>query len=168
MCVLRELEEDSKIVEFAPGGSDERQYCSPGFDLPVGSLMRSVYNEYPQYHTSLDNREFISFEAIQGSVDAYCRICLALDMNVVYRNVLPFGEPQLGRRDVLPAFTPGHVYSADTERWAWAIKWVLNLADGKHDLISIAERSKIDLQLLQSAALACVASGLLVRDVSAR
>ena len=168
MYILRELGGAARIVDFAPGGSDERQYCSPGFNLPVGSLMRSMYHEYPQYHTSLDNREFISFEALQGSVDAYFRICRALDVNVVYRNLFPYGEPQLGRRQLIPAFTPGHVYAADVDQWAWAVKWVLNLADGENDLLAIAERSGLSLPMLHSAAQACLAGGLVARDDSRR
>lgn len=165
LCVLRELGDgDGKVVDFTPGGSDERQYCSPGFNLPVGSLMRSMYTTYPQYHTSLDNRAFISFEALQGSIDAYFRMCLALDGNVVYRNLLPYGEPQLGRRQVIPAFTPGHLYAADVDRWVWAVKWVLNLADGEHDLLAIAERSRLDIQVLRSAAEACLGAGILAMD----
>ena len=164
LCVLRDLGVTPQILEFTPGGSDERQYCSPGFDLPVGSLMRSMYKTYPQYHTSLDDRSFISFEALQGSIDAYHRMCLALDGNVVHRNLFPYGEPQLGRRELMPPRTPEYQFSDSTHDWVWAVKWVLNLSDGKHDLIAIAERSGLDLHLLRRAADACVSDGLLIRD----
>ena len=165
-CVLREVDlSGSRIIDFAPGGSDERQYCSPGFNLPVGTLMRSEPNRYPQYHTSLDNKEFISMEALQGSIDTSFRLCMALDGNVVYRNLIPYCEPKLGSRHVIPAFTPGHVYAPDIERWIWAVRWVLNLADGKYDLLAIAERSRLDIDLLRSAAQVCLRAGILTRDV---
>lgn len=172
-CVLRELDAagQGRIVDFVPGGSDERQYCSPGFNLPVGSLMRSGYNTYPQYHTSLDDREFISFEAIQGSIDAYLRLCLAVDVNVVYRNLIPCGEPQLARRQLLPPLMTGRAYqaySADDHRRVWAIKWLMNLADGDNDLLAIAERSGLDVGSLNEAAQACLDAGIMARDDSRR
>jgi aminopeptidase-like protein len=164
-CVLRELESPgTRVLDFVPYGSDERQYCSAGFNLPVGSLMRSMYMTYPQYHTSEDNRDFISFEALRSTIDVYFRTCLALDVNVTYRNLLPYGEPQLGKRGLLPSYTAGRAYDGDTERRAAPIKWLLNLADGDNDLLAVAERSGLDLQALHSTAQACLAAGLVVRD----
>lgn len=74
-----------QVVDFFPSGSDERQYCSPGFDLPVGSLMRSMYGRYPEYHTSLDNKSFISFSAMRESIALYLRMILAMEANRTYR-----------------------------------------------------------------------------------
>lgn len=90
------------IEDFFPTGSDERQYCSPGFNLPVGSLMRTRYGKYKEYHTSADNRDFISFEAMEHSVKTYLRIISMLEKNAVYENLLPDCEPQLGKRDLYP------------------------------------------------------------------
>ncbi len=144
--------------DFSPMGSDERQYCSPGFDLPVGSVMRSMYGTYPEYHTSDDNRDFVSFDHIQASVDACEALCLTLDQGgAVYRNLLPFGEPQLGRRGLYPDLTMGPANVGAGE----AIFWVLNLSDSQHDLLAISERSGVDLATLHDAAQRCLAAGLL-------
>ena len=87
------------LENFNPAiGSDERQYCSPGFDLPIGSLMRTMYTEYPEYHTSLDNKKFIDFSAMSESVDAYFDIVKLLELNCIWKNTVMYGEPQLGRR----------------------------------------------------------------------
>jgi len=144
--------------DFSPTGSDERQYCSPGFDLPVGSVMRSMYGTYPEYHTSDDDRDFISFDQLQASVDACEALCRALDQGGArYRNLMPFGEPQLGRRGLYPDLTVGaaNVGAGD------AIFWVLNLSDSEHDLLAISERSGLGLADLHAAAQRCVAAGLL-------
>ena len=144
--------------DFSPMGSDERQYCSPGFDLPVGSVMRSMYGTYPEYHTSEDNKEFISIAALQASIDACEALCLTLEQGGArYRSLAPFGEPQLGRRGLYPDLTVGasNVGAAD------AIFWVLNFADGDHDLLAVHERSGVALDALHDAAQRCLAAGLL-------
>ncbi len=147
---------DLRVHDFFPSGSDERQYCSPGFDLPVGSLMRSMYGIYPEYHTSLDNRDFVSFPAMQEAVGAYETVLQALEHNRTYRNLEPFGEPNLGRRGLYPErgtnLPPEHLS---------AILWVLNFSDGAHDLLDIAARSKLSLATLAAAAQACLEAGLL-------
>jgi len=150
---------EKAFLDFVPDrGSDERQYCSPGFNLPVGSMTRTMYSDYPEYHTSLDNRDFISFKAMTETVDMYYRIMLALDRNVTYRSLNPFGEPQLGRRGLMATLATRGIPEETS-----AILWVLCFADGDHDLLSIAERSGRSLELLHSAAERCVASGLLER-----
>lgn len=144
--------------DFSPLGSDERQYCSPGFDLPVGSVMRSMYGTYPEYHTSDDDKAFISFAALQGSIDACEALCLTLEQGGArYRSLAPFGEPQLGGRGLYPDLTVGanNVGAAD------AIFWVLNFADGDHDLLAVHERSGLPLADLHGAAQRCLAAGLL-------
>ena len=144
--------------DFTPTGSDERQYCSPGFNLPVGSVMRTMYGTYPEYHTSDDDRSFISFEALQASVDACEAVCLALEQGGArYRSLKPFGEPQLGRRGLYPDIT----VAADNVGAADAIFWVLNFADGEHDLLAVAGRSGLPLEALHEAALLCLEAGLL-------
>jgi aminopeptidase-like protein len=144
--------------DFKPVGSDERQYCSPGYDLPVGSLMRGPHGDYPEYHTSLDNKSLISFDALRGSVDAYEAICRTLDRNLVFRNRYPFGEPQLGRRGLYPTLG-----TADQRSKVETLLWVLNLSDGHHDLLSIAERSGLPLDSLWDAARAAEEQSVLER-----
>jgi aminopeptidase-like protein len=123
----------------------------------VGVIARSIYGSYPEYHTSLDNRDFISFEALVESVDALLATLLVLDRNVVYRRTNPYGEPQLGGRSLYP--TLGTRRQRD-ERLT-ALRWLLNLADGRHDLLAIAERSGSDFELLHELAEECLRNGLI-------
>jgi aminopeptidase-like protein len=146
----------AKILDFFPAGSDERQYCSPGFNLPVGSIMRTMYGCYPEYHTSLDNRDFISFDALQESIDVYAEVCSVLEHNRIYRNRIMYGEPNLGKRGLYP--TVGA--AKDTAQKVAAMMWFLNLADGAHDQLAIAERSKVDFQVLNDMAGKCLEAGL--------
>jgi aminopeptidase-like protein len=155
---LKAIGADHRVRDFAPTGSDERQYCSPGFDLPVGSLIRGAYGEYPEYHTSLDNKALIDFAALRGSVDAYESICSTLDRNITFENLLPYGEPQLGRRGLYPTLG-----AADQAERVQAMMWVLNLSDGEHDLLSIAERSGLSVDRLWPAAVAAEKAGILRR-----
>lgn len=155
---LKSLGADYRIRDFAPTGSDERQYCSPGFNLPVGSLIRGAYGEYPEYHTSLDNKALIDFAAIRGTVDIYEAMCRTLDRSETFENLLPYGEPQLGRRGLYP--TLGAVDQAGRVQ---AMMWVLNLSDGDHDLLSIAERSGLSIDQLWPAAIAAEKAGILRR-----
>ena len=133
---LRRLGEASevKVLDFFPSGSDERQYCSPGFDLPVGSLMRSMYGTYPEYHTSLDNMEFVSAEGIAGALKAYLRLVQAHELNAMYVNTSPYGEPQLSRRGLYPKLgAQTHIPEA-VER----MMYLLAYSDGTKDLVDIA------------------------------
>jgi aminopeptidase-like protein len=177
IAALEQFGVDFRVRDFTPTGSDERQYCSPGFDLPVGSLMRGVYGEYPEYHTSLDNKSLINYRALQDSIAAYEAVCRALedagahaaradrapvrrslDRNTTYENLFPYGEPQLGRRGLYPTLG-----SADQSRRVAALMWVLNLSDGRHDLPAIAERSGLPIEQLASAASAAESKGVLKR-----
>lgn len=151
-------EDDSRILDFFPSGSDERQYCSPGFDLPVGSLMRTMYGTYPEYHTSLDDRTFVSFEAMRRTVDLYVEIAAALEANERFVNLHPYGEPQLGKRGLYPSL--GTKEGSDR---VMTMMWLLNLADGSRDLLAIAERSGLPIADLAAAARRCVDAGLLRR-----
>lgn len=148
-----------RVLEFEPNGSDERQYCSPGFDLPVGVIARSIYGSYPEYHTSLDNRDFISFASLVESVDAYLAVLGVLDANVSYRRTSPCGEPQLGRYGLYPTLGG----PAAHDEWLTALRWLLNLADGSRDLLAIAERSGVKISALDEAAQKCLAAGLIER-----
>lgn len=150
--VLKQAGQDHKIIDFHPYGYDERQYCSPGFDLPVGRISRTPYGEYPEYHTSADNLDFVSPEKLQGSFETIMKILDILDNNRVYQNLNSKCEPQLGRR--------GLYRTADGHK-ELALLWVLNLSDGKHALLDIAERSGMSFSAICEAADALVANGLL-------
>jgi aminopeptidase-like protein len=152
--VFRHIGEPSQILEFSPNGYDERQYCSPGFNLPVGCLMRSVWGTFPEYHTSADNLDFIRPEKLAGSLRVCAAVIDVLEGNRRYCNLNPFCEPQLGRRN-LYASGPG---------WEEAISarlWVLNQSDGEHSLLDIAQRSGLSFPVLLEAAELLRQNGLL-------
>jgi aminopeptidase-like protein len=133
--VLKHHYPKHSTLEFAVGGSDERQYCSPGFNLPVGSLMRTPYQRYIQYHTSLDNKSFISFDALAETIEAYFNICNVLEENVYYINQIANCEPQLGKRGLYPSSVDPLFNREETHR----LLHFLSFADGNRDLIEIAE-----------------------------
>jgi len=137
--ILKQTEKKYNIIDFFPSGSDERQYCSPGFNLPVGSLMRTMYGVYPEYHTSADNKNYISFEAMEKSVNKYLAILELLERNKKYINKMPFCEPQLGKRGLYPNLGSQKV----TEKFVSTMMWILNLSDGLNDLIDISEKTNI-------------------------
>jgi len=154
--VLRHSGESAEILEFSPYGYDERQYCSPGFNLAVGCLMRSVWGSFPEYHTSADNLDFIRPQQLAGSLFVCAAILDVLENNRWYRNEFPYGEPQLGRRDLYRS-TGGEA----CEEQILARLWVLNLSDGKHSLLDIAERSGILFSTISEAADLLCQKGLL-------
>jgi aminopeptidase-like protein len=146
----------AKILEFSPYGYDERQYCSPGFNLPVGCLMRSVWGTFPEYHTSADNLEFIRPEQLAESLKVCASMVEVMEGNRRFRNLCPFGEPQLGRRNLYRS-TGGPAIAEEIN----ARLWVLNLSDGEHTLLDIAERSGIAFPLVLDAAKLLMENGLL-------
>ncbi len=135
------------ITDFVPFGYDERQYCSPGFDLPVGLLSRTPWGQYPQYHTSADDLDFISSQRLAESVSLYLDVIDVVEANRCYRNLAPHGEPQLGRRGLYRSLG-GDDRGREREL---ALLWLLNLSDGDHDLLAIAERSNQAWDLLSEA-----------------
>lgn len=148
---------DHRVVEFFPSGSDERQYCSPGFDLPIGCLTRSLYNTFPEYHTSLDDLSFVKPEYLVESVNVYEQILKTFEANRRYENLAPFGEPQLGKRGLYPQLGAARNSRTYTQR----LRWLLSCSDGKHDLLAIAERSGLNLCELADAAQELIAADLL-------
>ena len=142
----------ARILPFSPTGYDERQFGSPGFDLPMGCLMRSPGGTFPQYHTSADNLDFVRPEALADSLRVLTEIVDLIERDAVFRNTAPYGEPQLGRRGL---------YDGDADRLA--LLWVLNQSDGTHSLLDIADRSGCTFADLARAAAAARAAGLLVR-----
>jgi aminopeptidase-like protein len=145
--VLRGLG-DHRVVEFSPYGYDERQFCSPGFDLPVGRLTRTPHGEFPEYHTSADNLDFVHPEKLAGAFATCLAILDVLEANRVYLSTNPKCEPQLGRRGLYHAIG-GLSHSSQSEM---AMLWVLNLADGRHSLLDVAERSGLCFHAVQRAA----------------
>ncbi|MFN6038115.1 MAG: DUF4910 domain-containing protein [Bacteroidota bacterium] len=137
--VLRFSGENYSIIDFQIGGSDERQYCSPGFNLPVGSLMRTMYQRYKEYHTSLDDKNFISFSSIQKSIEMYFKIVKTHELNDFYINTVSFCEPNLGKRGLYNTIGGAKQRSSELSKRLH----LLSFSDGKIDLINIADRMNI-------------------------
>lgn len=154
--VVRELDPNAKVIDFTPYGYDERQFCSPGIDLPVGRLTRSPNDAYPEYHTSADNPSLLDEGALARSILAAATILNRIDSNPLYRNRIPKGEPRLGKRGLFRA--TGGVSPGDFEH---AMLWLLNLADGAHGLRDTQAASGLPIELLQRAARALVEADLL-------
>ncbi len=155
-CVLKDFGESYEILDFSPYGYDERQYCSPGFNLPVGCLMRSVWGTFPEYHTSADNLDFIQPEQLARSLSVCASIVDVLEGNRSYLNQNPFCEPQLGKRNLYRS-TGGDSISMEIN----ARLWVLNQSDGQHSLLDIAERSGLPFAAIHDAAELLQENGLL-------
>jgi aminopeptidase-like protein len=154
--VLRHCEEPAEVLDFSPYGYDERQYCSPGFNLPVGCLMRSVWGTFSEYHTSADNLDFIQPDSLARSLRACVAIVNVLENNRRYVNQSPYCEPQLGKRDLYRS-TGGDSIGTEIN----ARLWVLNLSDGNHSLLDVAERSNIPFFIISEAARLLCEAGLL-------
>jgi aminopeptidase-like protein len=155
--VLKHSGEDYEIVDFSPYGYDERQFCSPGFNLPVGCLMRTPHGRFPQYHTSADNLDFVQATYLGDSLTKYLAVVDILDSNRKYLNQNPKCEPQLGKRGLYGTIG-GKTQSKTVEL---AMLWVLNLSDGEHSLLDIAERSGMEFSAIHKAANALLANELL-------
>lgn len=139
---------DAVLHDFWPYGYDERQFCSPGFNLPVGMFQRSLYGTFPEYHTSADNLDFIEPEYLDQSFNTIMQAIEITERNWRPVNLSPKGEPQLGRRGLYGS-TGGDNRSAQN---AMALLWVLNLADGEHSILDMAERAKLPFATLADAA----------------
>ncbi len=156
--VLRSAKREFNIFDFTPYGYDERQYCSPGINLPVGCFMRTPNGQYPQYHTSADNLDLVSGPALAESVSQLLSIIGVVEKNHRYLNLNPKCEPQLGRRGLYRQM--GGTSSKVQEE---AMLWVLNFSDGKNSLLEIAERAGLDFSKLDEAAEMLLKHGLLRR-----
>jgi aminopeptidase-like protein len=154
--VLQAMLPSSRIIDFSPYGYDERQLCSPGFNLPVGRLTRTPNNEYPQYHTSADDFSLIDPTALAESLLACAAILRICDRNETYLNLNPKCEPRLGKRNL---YRPtGGTHPGTFEH---ALLWVLNQSDGMSSLLDVCERSHLPFELIAAAATALEQAGLL-------
>jgi len=136
--VLRDLKSDFTEYTWLDRGSDERQFCSPGVDLPIASIMRSKYEEYPEYHTSLDNLDVISPNGLQGSYNALERAIQILETNNKWK-VLTKCEPQLGKRGLYPNTSTKNAIDLIRNQMN-----VISYLDGENDVIEISEKCKLD------------------------
>jgi aminopeptidase-like protein len=146
--VLRHSASECRVTDFSPYGYDERQFCSPGFDLAVGRLSRAPHGEFPEYHTSADNLEFVAPESLTETFLICLRIVELLEQNCTYVNTNPKCEPQLGKRGLYSMIGR----QSDAGLNEMAMLWVLNLSDGSHSLLDIAERSGIRFESIHKAA----------------
>ena len=145
-----------QVEPFSPYGYDERQFGSPGFNLPVGRLSRSPNSGYPEYHTSADNLALIHPESLNDSLTVCARVVEILENNGRFVNTSPFGEPQLGRRGLYRNTGGASVVERDM-----AMLWTLNLSDGAHSLLDIADHAGLDFGLIRKTADELTDSGLL-------
>jgi aminopeptidase-like protein len=148
------------VEDFLPYGYDERQFCSPGFDLAVGCLMRTPFQRFPEYHTSGDNLSFVRSDKLIDSLSKLLAIVDVLEHDATYVNLNPKTEPQLGRRGIYRALADRGSDSSNE----MAILWVLNQSDGQHSLLDIAERSKLKFEQIRAAAGILEELGLLRRE----
>lgn len=155
--VLGGQSEPARLVDFEPYGYDERQFCSPGIDLPVGRLTRSPNGTYPEYHTSADDLTLVRRSQLEAAIRTLARMLSTIDANRMLRNLCPKGEPRLGKRGLYRAVggtAPGQFENA--------LLWILSLSDDRHDLVAIARRSGLPFETLDEAAVALEAAGLVL------
>ena len=149
--ILRQLKNkftDFGIIDFYPYGYDERQFCSPGFNLPVGRLSRKPHGEFPEYHTSADNLDFVKPEHLSESLDLLLSVIRELESSEKYLNLSPKCEPQLGKRGLFKQIGG----QSETKDYQMALLWILNLSDGEHSLQDIEEKSRLNVAILRDAA----------------
>jgi aminopeptidase-like protein len=154
---LKHSAAEHELEEFSPYGYDERQFGSPGINLPVGRLSRSANGGYPEYHTSADNLALVQPDSLSASLSACADIVEILEHNSRYLNTTPFGEPQLGRRGLFRKTGGGLVPEREM-----AMLWTLNLSDGTHSLLDIAERAALDFRIIRQTADELKDAGLLI------
>jgi aminopeptidase-like protein len=157
LIALRDRNEAHRTLEFSPYGYDERQFCSPGINLPMGRLTRSPNSAYPEYHTSADNLDLVRPEMVAKSLAACVSIVNILEHNRCYLNLSPKCEPQLGKRGLYSKTGGGK----DVGQREYALLWVLNLSDGRYSLLDIAERSGLGFEAIYQAARELTDAGLL-------
>jgi len=146
--ILEKEDGNNAVNDFIPYGYDERQFCSPGFNLPVGNLTRVPFGEFPEYHTSADNLTFISKKGLEDSCRILQKIIQFIESDRRYQNLFPYGEPHLGKRGLYDAI--GGLNECKTLQLA--LLWILNYSDGMHSISDIAMLSDIDITIMAEAA----------------
>lgn len=159
--VLPQLAPNTRLVDFSPYGYDERQLCSPGFNLPVGRLTRTPNNEYPQYHSSADDFALLDRGALAESMLACASLLSVADRNIAYVNLSPHCEPMLGKRGLYRPTGGGH-----PGEFEHALLWVLNQSDGQRSLLEIARRANLPFDVIAAAADALVGVDLLAAKMN--
>lgn len=154
--VLKTMNTNHKVIDFIPYGYDERQFCSPGFNMPVGNLTRVPYGEFPEYHTSADNFDLISEKALKDSLDIFLKVISYVDADRRYINLFPKGEPQLGKRGLYDNIGGRN----DSKQLQLALLWILNYSDGEYSLTDISMLSGLNLELICEASKMLVDKGL--------
>ncbi|HOJ32438.1 MAG TPA: DUF4910 domain-containing protein [Candidatus Hydrogenedentes bacterium] len=160
--VLNKTVNKFEIRDFVPYGYDERQFCSPGFNIPMGCLSRTPFGEYPEYHTSADDLSFVKAEYLADSYRVCLDILYVLEKDGFYVNTTPKCEPQLGRRGLYRGLG-GRMGGQSLEL---ALLWVLNYGDGHHSLLDIAQKSGFPFEMIYKAARVLEEHGLLRRQDS--
>ena len=148
--IVGKLLDNHQLIDWYPTGSDERQYCTPGLNWPVGCLMRSIPGKFPEYHTSGDNCDFVKAGHLQGTLDLCKDVVQSLESNMAYQTTHPVGEHHLGE------FCPSTLKERAT------IGWVLTLSDGKTTVLDIAERSGLSIATVSETAKRLAQQGFLV------
>ncbi len=159
--VLKSRSNLNEVIDFFPYGYDERQYCSPGFNLAVGCLSRTPYGQYNEYHTSADNLDFITPDSLEQSYYLYLEIIKVLEGNKKYVNLNPKCEPQLGKRGLYNQ----QGGTNDNQNFQLAALWILNQADGENSLVDICKKSKMKFDAIIFAAEKLLEKGLLAESV---
>jgi aminopeptidase-like protein len=150
------------IRAFDPAdGSDERQYCSPGFNLPMGQMARTVYGRYPEYHTSFDDKAFMDIDVVHRSAEQIETILRRAEISGAYRNLKPFCEPQLGKVNLMPSINSPGTKDSDERRAARSIMAILNFSDGGTTMIEIARRCGFTVMDLEPSIAELERAGLL-------
>ncbi|MGY6560488.1 MAG: DUF4910 domain-containing protein [Luteibaculaceae bacterium] len=149
-----------KIHSFDPVGSDERQYCSPGYNLPYGSIMRTKYHDFKEYHTSLDNKEFINFNSLAENVSFCLELVKTIESSKIFTRTNPFGEPNLGKRNLYEDL-------ANKQNMPNALKLrmrLLNFCDGRYDVDEFIKKYNFSVSEVNTE-LDCLASSNLIKPI---
>lgn len=149
-----------KTVDFFPMGSDERQYCSPGFNLPVVCLTRTMFGEYKEYHTSEDNKNVIDFHALEAYIQTLEALVDAIELDGHYSNQMPYCEPQLGKRGLYPTLMKIEDRGDSHKR----LLYLLNYGDGEHTLLDIANQMGTSILAFAPEIEKLLESGLLKKE----
>jgi len=143
------MDQNLRFRRFDTSGSDERQYCSPGFNLPVGQFARTPYGEYDGYHNSLDTKEFMGIKSLVKSAEEIEEVLQIIEYSDYYLNQSPYGEPMMSQRDLYPTINDPNKY--DGRDLIRTMMRVLNYSDGTHSTIEIAERYDMPVENMQLA-----------------